>query len=273
MADGLLEARGRLKAACEELLVTRRHRGAFRIVIPARYGSSRLPGKPLHEIAGKPMIVHVWEKARSSGAEEVIVATDDERIAAAARQFGAHVELTRPDHASGTDRIAELADRLAWDDDRIVVNVQGDEPLMPPALPAQVAELLAANAGASIATLWTPFADEAERMSPNTAKVVVDRHGMALYFSRAVIPHRRDGGAEPLAKRHVGLYAYRARSLIEIAQAPPCELEQSERLEQLRALYLALPIVVAAACDPPPPGAHTDAALVATRARNAGARI
>lgn len=245
----------------------------FVVVIPARYDSERLPGKPLADIEGKPMLYWVHRQALQSGAEEVIVATDDERIAAAARQFGAHVELTRPDHASGTDRIAELADRLAWDDDRIVVNVQGDEPLMPPALPAQVAELLAANAGASIATLWTPFADEAERMSPNTAKVVVDRHGMALYFSRAVIPHRRDGGAEPLAKRHVGLYAYRARSLIEIAQAPPCELEQSERLEQLRALYLGHRIVVAEACETPPHGVDTEADLVAIRARIAGARI
>lgn len=242
----------------------------FVAVIPARYDSERLPGKPLADIAGKPMLYWVYRQALQSGAAEVIVATDDARIAAAAQGFGARVELTRQDHASGTDRIAELAERLAWSDDRIVVNVQGDEPLIPPALPAQVAELLAANPDASIATLWTPFADEAERQNPNTAKVVVDRHGQALYFSRAVIPYRRGGGVETLGKRHVGLYAYRARSLIEIAHAPPCELEQSERLEQLRALYLGHRIVVAEAREAPPHGVDTEADLEAIRARIAG---
>lgn len=239
----------------------------FIAVIPVRHGSTRLPGKPLADIEGKPMLYWVHRQALQSGAAEVIVATDDARIAHAAESFGARVELTRSDHASGTDRIAELAERLAWDGEAIVVNVQGDEPLIPPALPVQVAELLAANPAASIATLSTPFVDEQEFASPNTAKVVVDRLGFALYFSRAPIPHRRDGGLEPMARRHVGIYAYRVRSLIEISRAPPCELEQSERLEQLRALYLGHGIVVAEAREVPVHGVDTEADLLAIRAR------
>lgn len=242
----------------------------FIAVIPARYDSARLPGKPLADIAGKPMIYWVHRQVLHSGAAEVIVATDDDRIARAAESFGARVELTSPAHASGTDRIAELAGRLGWADDAIVVNVQGDEPLIPPALPAQVAELLAAHPEASVATLATRFADETEFESPSTAKVVVDRRGFALYFSRAPIPHRRDGGIEPLARRHVGLYAYRAKSLLEIAHAPPCELELSERLEQLRALYLGHRIAVAEAHEVPVHGVDTEADLMAIRARIEG---
>lgn len=239
----------------------------FIAVIPARYGSERLPGKPLADIGGRPMLYWVHRQALKSGALEVIVATDDERIARAVEAFGARVELTAPEHASGTDRIAELAERLGWADDAIVVNVQGDEPSMPPALPAQVAALLAANPGASVATLATPFTDEAELKSPNTAKVVVDRDGFALYFSRLPIPHHRDAGVPPFARRHIGLYAYRKQSLLEIAQAPPCDLERAERLEQLRALYLGHRIVVAEACEVPAHGVDTEADLIAIRAR------
>src|SRR5690606_16810363 len=179
----------------------------------ARFASARIPGKPLADIGGRPMIAWVHEQACRSGAAEVIVATDDERIAAACRGFGARAEMTGAEHASGTDRIAELARRLGWDDAAIVVNVQGDEPLLPPALIAQVASLLDAHADAAIATLMTPVVSEQEFRDPNIVKVVTDRAGFALYFSRAPIPWPRDGGAEGAPRRHVGLYAYRAGDL------------------------------------------------------------
>ncbi len=241
---------------------------AFTVVIPARYGSSRLPGKPLAEIAGRPMIAWVYERALGSGADEVIVATDDARIAAACERYGGRAVLTRAEHASGTDRIAELAERLGWPDDRIVVNVQGDEPRLPPELVRQVAGLLAARPDAGVATLVTPIESEAELGDPNVVKVVTDRAGNALYFSRAPIPWPRDGGAghEGLLRRHVGIYAYRAAALRAITAEPPCALELAERLEQLRVLWLGQRIAVADALTRPPRGVDTPEDLAAARA-------
>jgi 3-deoxy-manno-octulosonate cytidylyltransferase (CMP-KDO synthetase) len=239
----------------------------FRVVIPARYASMRLPGKPLAEIAGLPMIVHVYRRAVASGAAEVLIATDDDRIAAAASAHGARVEMTAARHQSGTDRIAEVAERLQWRDEDIVVNVQGDEPLIPPAVIEQVANLLAANAEASIATLTTRLAHAGEFVDANTAKVVVDRAGHAMYFSRAPIPHPREGGIPPGVRRHVGLYAYRVDSLRVLASTAVCQLEEIEKLEQLRALWLGMKIVVADACEAPPGGVDTPADLEAVRAQ------
>ncbi len=237
----------------------------FRVVIPARHASTRLPGKPLLMLAGKPMILHVHRLALQSGATEVVVATDDERIGAACDAAGATVEMTSGDHASGTDRIAEVATRRGWADDDIVVNVQGDEPLLPPSLVAQAARLLAETPSASIATLATPIASECEYMDPNVVKVVARPNGIALYFSRAPVPWDRDGfAATPPAadrhrgaRRHLGLYAYRAAALRLVASSPPAEIERRERLEQLRALAMGLAIVVADAIESPGPGVDT----------------
>lgn len=236
----------------------------FIAVIPARYESTRLPGKPLKDIAGRPMIEWVYRQAAESGATEVIVATDDERIAAACRGFGAAVELTAAEHPSGTDRIAELAQRFGWSDQQIVVNVQGDEPLISPLCIAQTARLLGWHPDAAVATLTTPLQNDAEFRDPNYVKVVTDRNGWALYFSRAPIPWPRDGGM-PAVRRHVGLYAYRAGGLKTISAAPPCALEESERLEQLRALWLGLKIIVADAVEPPSPHVDTEEDLIKIR--------
>ena len=236
----------------------------FIAVIPARYASTRLPGKPLKEIAGKPMIEWVYRQALKSGASEVVVATDDERIVAACRAFEARVEMTSTEHASGTDRIAELARRFEWDDEQIVVNVQGDEPLISPACVAQTARLLAWRPQAAIATLVTPLESENEFRDPNLVKVVTDKDGWALYFSRAPIPWPRDGGM-PAVMRHVGLYAYRAGSLRAISDASPCALEEVERLEQLRALWLGLRIIVGKAAEPPAPAVDTEEDLARVR--------
>jgi 3-deoxy-manno-octulosonate cytidylyltransferase (CMP-KDO synthetase) len=237
----------------------------FRVVIPARHTSTRLPGKPLALLAGEPMIRHVHRSALGSGACEVIVATDDERIRAACAAFGAAVELTDASHATGTDRIAEVAARRCWAGDDIVVNVQGDEPLLPPALIAQAAGLLVATPAADIATLAAPIATEAEYLDPNVVKVVARADGHALYFSRAPIPWDRDGAAaEPAsrerhrgARRHLGIYAYRVTALATLAAAQPAQLELRERLEQLRALASGLSIVVADAVETPGPGVDT----------------
>lgn len=237
----------------------------FRVVIPARHASTRLPGKPLLLLAGMPMILHVHRLALRSGATEVVVATDDERIRAACDAAGASVEMTGAHHASGTDRIAEVAARRGWADRDIVVNVQGDEPLLPPSLVAQAAELLAATPAASIATLAAPVAGESEYLDPNVVKVVARPDGFALYFSRAPVPWDRDGfAATPPAadrhrgaRRHLGIYAYRTAALRRLAAAPPAEIESRERLEQLRALAMGLAIVVADAVEPPGPGVDT----------------
>jgi 3-deoxy-manno-octulosonate cytidylyltransferase (CMP-KDO synthetase) len=254
----------------------------FRVVIPARHASTRLPGKPLLEIAGLPMVLHVHELSLRSGASEVIVATDDARIQDACRAAGAAVEMTGTHHASGTDRIAEVAKRRGWARDDIVVNVQGDEPLLPPALIGQVAGLLAATPAAAIATLATPIESDADYRNPNVVKVVSRPDGMALYFSRAPIPWDRDGAAQSHAgvgrhhgsRRHLGLYAYRVGALLALAGTPPAEIERRERLEQLRALAMGLAIVVADASVSPGPGVDTpedlsraDAILQAARRR------
>ncbi|HEY5622143.1 MAG TPA: 3-deoxy-manno-octulosonate cytidylyltransferase [Gammaproteobacteria bacterium] len=241
----------------------------FFVVIPARYESSRLPGKPLADIGGRPMILRVYDKAVQSAAREVLVATDDERIADVCREAGAQVELTSSEHESGTDRIAEVANRRGWDDDDIVVNVQGDEPLLPPALVDQVAALLRDDPDAALATLMTPVRSEEDWRDPNGARVVVDRNGHALYFSRAPIPWPRDGHL-PDARRHIGLYAYRVAALRELAKTPPCDLERIEKLEQLRALWLGMKIAVAVAVEDPPPGVDTQQDLDAVRARLKG---
>jgi 3-deoxy-manno-octulosonate cytidylyltransferase (CMP-KDO synthetase) len=236
----------------------------FIAVIPARFGSSRLPGKPLADIGGRPMVAWVYEQALQSGARDVLIATDDERIVAACRGFNAPVELTATHHESGTDRIAELAGRLGWAEDQIVVNVQGDEPLLPPRLISQVAGLLSEDPDAALATLATPVKSHEEWQDTGLARVIVDRNGRALYFSRAPIPWPRDGGTPP-ALRHIGLYAYRVGALKQIAATPPCELEQLERLEQLRPLWLGMKIIVAEACEVPPRGVDTEADLDAVR--------
>ncbi len=223
------------------------------VIIPARYASTRLPGKPLLDIAGKPMIRHVVERARESGARSVTVATDDERIYAACEQFGAAVVMTSAGHGSGTERLAEAIRKLGIGPDEIVVNVQGDEPLMSPALVRQVAEALAAHAGAVVATVGTPIRDDAELRNPNVVKVVFDANGYALYFSRAPIPFPRDGGLPP-AHRHLGLYAYRAGYVARYVALAPSPYEQAEQLEQLRVLWHGGRIAVHVTDQAPPAG-------------------
>ncbi len=234
----------------------------FFVVIPARYASVRLPGKPLRELAGAPLIEHVWRRATDSGAQRVIIATDDERIFKTSRGFGAEVVMTSPEHASGTDRIAEVARLEGWDEDELIVNLQGDEPLMPPETVRQVAELLWMYSDADMATLCTPIHNPAEWQNPNVVKVVLAEDGSALYFSRATIPFRRDaiGGSRiqsSAALRHVGLYAYRTHALLRMSATPACEIESTERLEQLRALWMGLKIQVDVAKAVPPPGVDT----------------
>ncbi len=240
---------------------------SFTVIIPARFGSTRFPGKPLADIAGKPMIQHVYERACLSDATRVLVATDDARIADAARGFGAELCMTSPDHPSGTDRLQEVVASLGMADDEIVVNVQGDEPLIPPVIINQVAANLAANPQAGIATLSEPVDEIAGLMNPNVVKVVTDRFGMALYFSRATIPWPRDsfaaaGGREQMPagfewQRHIGIYGYRVRLLNDFVQWPPAAVETTECLEQLRALWNGARIHVAVAAELPPAGVDT----------------
>ena len=252
----------------------------FRVVIPARYDSTRLPGKALLPIAGKPMVQWVHERACAAGAGEVLIATDDERIASTASGFGAVTVHTARHHACGTDRIAEVARARGWAAADIVVNLQGDEPLMPPAVIAQVAELLAEEPRAEIATLATPIASLDELMDPNVVKVVTDARGMALYFSRAPIPWNRDAAPAGLvsqrdaggARRHRGLYAYRTGSLLRLAQLPTGTLEAREQLEQLRALEHGISILVGDALEEPGPDVNTPADLERVAARLGRAR-
>ena len=237
----------------------------FRVVIPARYASARLPGKALMSIGGKPMVQWVYERARASGADDVLIATDDSLILSAGHSFGAEVIMTAATHASGTDRIAEVARKQGWPESDIIVNVQGDEPLIPPALIRQVARLLEQHPRADIATLATPIESLEEFLNPNAVKVVTDTQGRALYFSRAPIPWNRDGAPTGLAsqrvfagsRRHVGIYGYRVGALLRVAALVPTALEASERLEQLRALENGLEIRVADAAERPGPDVNT----------------
>ncbi len=233
----------------------------YRIVIPARFGSTRLPGKPLLEIAGKPMLQWVYERAADCLAEEVVIATDDERIMQLAAGFGASAVLTSRDHASGTDRIAEVAALRGWTDEMVVVNLQGDEPGMPAELIEQVAGLLLEQPHADVATLAVPVRDRDEYFDPNAVKVVTDHDGRALYFSRAPIPWYRDSAGldGPVfgARRHLGLYAYRVSALRRLAAFEPSPLERAEQLEQLRALAYGLCIVVGEASRRPGPDVNT----------------
>ena len=219
----------------------------FKVYIPARYASSRLPGKPLLAVGGKPIIQHVYENARSSGAQEVVVATDDDRIANAARGFGATVARTHSEHQSGTDRIAEAVALRDEADNAIIVNVQGDEPELPAAVIQQVARLIESNANVDIASVCEPLVEDHEIDDPNIVKVVRAADQRALYFSRAPIPHARDGReAQSVSyRRHVGIYAYRVAYLRRFVETPSGELEKIECLEQLRALALNATIVVA----------------------------
>lgn len=237
----------------------------FRVVIPARYASTRLPGKPLADIAGQPMIVRVAAAARRSGADGVWVATDDERIVSAARQHGFDAVMTGAKHVSGTDRIAEVADQLDWNDTEIVVNVQGDEPLLDPGLIDRVAGALRSDPDAAMATAAHPLASAADFFNPNVVKVVCDARGRALYFSRAPIPWDRDQFADRRdalpadlpAQRHIGLYAYRVSFLRRFGQLAASPLERCESLEQLRALWHGYPIQVVSIDHPPAPGVDT----------------
>ena len=234
----------------------------FTVVIPARYGSTRLPGKPLALLAGKPMIQHVVERAHASAAQQVIVATDDHRVADVVTGFGAKVCLTAASHASGTDRIHEVSQQLGLADDAIVVNVQGDEPLIPPAVINQVAANLADHPPAAAATLSEPVSDREVWQNPNVVKVVTDSRGYALYFSRATIPYPREGvetlfSTDFLPQRHLGIYSYRVSLLQKFVRWPMADLERVECLEQLRILANGHRIHVAPACEPVPGGIDT----------------
>jgi 3-deoxy-manno-octulosonate cytidylyltransferase (CMP-KDO synthetase) len=232
----------------------------FIAVIPARLNSTRLPGKPLLDIAGKAMILRVAERAHASQARAVYVATDDDSIRMACESAGIKVCMTDSAHPSGTDRIAEVARQLELPTDAIVVNVQGDEPLIPPAVINQVAANLAARADVGICTLYSSIHDEAEFANPNIVKLVTDNNGGVLYFSRATIPFPRDGMSSTVlqsAKRHIGLYAYRVNVLQRFVQWPPAALEQTEKLEQLRAMVNGIKIHAELCCAPIPPGVDT----------------
>lgn len=242
----------------------------FKVVVPARLGSTRLPRKVLREVAGKPVVQHVWEAAQKAGASEVVIATDSDEVAKVCTAFGADVRMTAATHNSGTDRANEIARQAGWAPDTIVVNLQGDEPLMPPALVRQAAELLANDPAADLASLCHPLHTLEEWLNPNVVKLVMDRRGYALYFSRAPIPWRREGSTreaprlpDGLAFRHIGLYAYRVSALAEFSELPPAPLEDCEALEQLRALTHGLRIKMGVTDAPPPRGVDTEEDLQA----------
>ena len=245
----------------------------FHVIIPARFGASRLPGKPLLDVAGRPLIQWVWDCARASGALSVIVATDDARIRTVAAGFGADVAMTSAEHASGTDRIAEVVRTRGMLPDAIVINLQGDEPLMPPAVPARVAAALTEHPECGIATAAAPVSSLAELLDPNCVKALRSVRGEALYFSRACVPWPRDAanGGRPgdfsQALRHIGIYGYRVKSLLEFAGWPPTPLEITEKLEQLRALEHGMRVHVVALNEAPPAGVDTPADLEAVRLR------
>ncbi len=240
---------------------------SFFVVIPARYASKRLPGKPLLTIAGKPMVQHVYERAQASDAQQVIVATDVQRIADAVKQFGGEVCMTSSQHLSGTDRIQEVAQHYQLDNDHIIVNVQGDEPLIPPAVINQVARNLQQVEQASAATLATTIPSQEELSNPNAVKVVTDSQQLALYFSRSPVPYYRDVDSDILLRqpeqynlhyrRHLGIYAYRVALLNQFVHWEPAPLEKIEALEQLRILFYGQKIHVDIACEPVPAGVDT----------------
>ena len=238
----------------------------FVVVIPARYASTRLPGKPLREINGKPMIEHVFQRGRESGARDVVIATDDERIGEAAEDFGATVCMTGDQHRSGTERIAEVADLMDWHDETIVINLQGDEPAMPPQLIDQCAALLD-ESSADLATLASPILSDEDFGNPNVVKVIRDNNGFAIYFSRATIPYPRDAtrlaDARAAALHHHGIYAYRCGVLRRLVASDPSPLELAEHLEQLRALSLGMSIRVGVPAVRPGAGVDTEDDLVA----------
>ena len=245
----------------------------FKIVIPARYASTRLPGKPLLDIAGKPMIQHVYDRAKESLASEVIIATDDQRIESVALSFGAKVCMTRSDHISGTDRLAEVASIMGFDDNEIIINVQGDEPCLPASLIDQVADDLQQYPDADIATLFSQIDQEKQVFDPNIVKVVMDKQGYALYFSRAPIPWMRDHFDQQSTLppelphyRHIGLYGYRAGFLSHYSELNSCVLEQEESLEQLRALFHGKKIHLSVATVDPGHGVDTQQDLDQVRA-------
>lgn len=251
---------------------------SFKVVIPARLGSTRLPRKVLRELAGKPVVRHVWESARKAGASEVVIATDSEEVLEVCQGFGADVRLTGAQHISGTDRVNEIARVAGWSAASVVVNLQGDEPLMPPALIRQVAELLSNDSEAHMASLCHPLHQLEEWLNPNVVKVVMDRRGYALYFSRAPIPWQRDGSQreaprlpDGLAFRHIGLYAYRAAALMEFSEMAAAPLEVCEALEQLRALTHGFRIRMGVTDNPPPRGVDTEEDLQAVSAHLAAA--
>lgn len=232
---------------------------SFKVVIPARYASTRLPGKPLLDIAGKPMVIRVAEQASKSGAASVVIATDFEKIVQVAKAHQVEALLTRVDHISGTDRIAEVAQALNWDDNDIVVNVQGDEPLIDPQLIQEVALTLAHSRDAVMATACHTIHDEASMLNPNIVKVVMDVEGNALYFSRSPIPYPRDDIHKQQIKayRHIGIYAYRVGFLKQYTALSVTELEQIESLEQLRVLYHGYKIAVTITDNAPAIGVDT----------------
>jgi 3-deoxy-manno-octulosonate cytidylyltransferase (CMP-KDO synthetase) len=238
----------------------------FVVVIPARYASTRLPGKPLRKINGKTMIEHVYRRGRESGARDVVIATDDERIAEAGESFGANVCMTGDQHRSGTERIAEVADLMDWHDETIVINLQGDEPAMPPALIGQCAALLE-ESSADLATLASPIRSDEDFGNPNVVKVVLDNDGFAIYFSRATIPFPRDASklaeARAAALHHHGIYAYRCGVLRRLVASEPSPLELAEQLEQLRALSLGMAISVGVPAVRPGTGVDTEDDLAA----------
>ena len=244
----------------------------FKVVIPARFASTRLPGKPLLDIGGKPMVIRVAEQAAKSGAQQIIIATDHPPIVSVAKEHGFQACMTRADHVSGTDRIAEVSAQQDWPDDTIVVNVQGDEPLIPPGLIRDVAQHLHDHSECAITTACHPIHDEASMRNPNIVKVVLDKNANALYFSRAPIPWPRDayaqGGPLPentIVLRHVGIYAYRASFLRDFGNLTPAPIEQIESLEQLRALYHGYKIGVTKTDQTPPSGVDTEQDLQAVR--------
>lgn len=248
---------------------------SFIAIIPARYASTRLPGKPLVDIHGKPMVVHVMERARESGASRVIVATDHPDVASAVEVAGGEVCITRADHHSGTERLAEVIEKYQFADDQIIVNVQGDEPMIPADIVHQVANNLA-QSEAGMATLAVPITDAEEAFNPNAVKVVMDAKGYALYFSRATIPWDRERYAESRDRigdtllRHIGIYAYRAGFIRRYIDWAPCPLEQIELLEQLRVLWYGEKIHVAVAKTVPGVGVDTPEDLIRVRAAMRG---